>query len=107
MTEVMNPRKQGSKQMSEDTYVGPDGKRYPLDVECTRQGLQLVLGAVRPQSMKDKVQYLAEQPMQPRKRQKPCDVGLFDTESRKQLNLFDSHRGPATRQPPSPGASFR
>lgn len=26
--------------------------------------------------------------MQPRKRQKPCNVGLFDTESCKQMELF-------------------
>lgn len=74
--------------MSADTYIGTDGKRYPAGVERTPQGLQLVLGGVRPQSMKDKVQWLMEQPMQPRRRQKPCNVGLFDTESRKQMELF-------------------
>jgi len=71
-----------------DNYLAPDGKRYPIAVECTEQGLQLMLAGVRPQTMKDKVQWLIEQPMQPRKRQKPCDIGLFDTESRKQLELF-------------------
>jgi hypothetical protein len=71
-----------------EEYVGPDGKRYPVAVEHTEQGLQLMLGGVRPQTMKDKVQWLAQQPMQPRKRQKPCDIGLFDTASRKQLELF-------------------
>jgi hypothetical protein len=38
--------------------------------------------------MKDKVQWLMEQPMQPKRRQKPCDVGLFDTQGRNQLELF-------------------
>jgi hypothetical protein len=47
-----------------------------------------MLGGVRPQTMKDKLDYLAARPMQPRKRQKPCDIGLFDTESRRQLGLF-------------------
>ena len=70
------------------TYLGPDGKRYPADVECTSQGLQLMLGGVRPASMKDRLTWLVEQPMRPRKRQKPCDVGLFDSQSRNQLKLF-------------------
>lgn len=71
-----------------ETYLGPDGKRYAADVERTQQGLQLMLGGVRPQTMKGKLEWLVAQPMQPRRRQKPCDVGLFDTESRKQLELF-------------------
>lgn len=71
-----------------ETYLGPDGKRYAADVERTPEGLQLMLGGVRPQTMKDRLDWLSAQPMQPRKRQKPCDVGLFDTESRKQMELF-------------------
>jgi hypothetical protein len=70
------------RRMSGETYLGPDGKRYPMDVERTEQGLQLMLGGVRP------LVWLAAQPLQPRKRQKPCDIGLFDTESRWQLALF-------------------
>jgi hypothetical protein len=71
-----------------ETYLAPDGKRYAADVENTSEGLQLMLGGVRPQSMKDRLDWLLGQPMQPRKRQKPCDVGLFDTESRRQMDLF-------------------
>jgi hypothetical protein len=74
--------------MSGETYLGPDGKRYLVDVERTEQGLQLMLGGVRPQSMRERLAWLAAQPLQPRRRQKPCDIGLFDTESRKQLELF-------------------
>jgi hypothetical protein len=65
-----------------DTYLAPDGKRYAADVERTPEGLQLMLGGVKRQSMKDKLDWLIAQPMQPRKQQKPCDIGLFDTESR-------------------------
>jgi hypothetical protein len=71
-----------------ETYLAPDGERYAEDVEQTPEGLQLMLGGVRPQTMKDRLDLLSAQPMQPRKRQKPCDVGLFDTESRKQMELF-------------------
>jgi hypothetical protein len=35
--------------------LGLDGKHYAEDVERTEQGLQLVLGGVRPQTMKDNV----------------------------------------------------
>jgi hypothetical protein len=70
------------------TYLGPDGKRYAADVERTPEGLQLMLGGVKPSSMKEKVDWLAAQPMQPRRQQKPCDIGLFDEESRKQFELF-------------------
>jgi hypothetical protein len=71
-----------------ETYLGPDGKRYAADVERTLEGLQLMLAGVKPQSMKDKLDWLVAQPMQPRKQQKPCDIGLFDTESRRQLEMF-------------------
>jgi hypothetical protein len=71
-----------------ETYLAPNGKRYAADVEQTPEGLQLMLAGVKPQSMKDKLDWLIAQPMQPRKQQKPCDIGLFDTESRKQLEMF-------------------
>ena len=72
----------------DETYLGPDGKRYAADVERTPEGLQLMLGGVKPPTMKDKLDLLVAQPMQPRKHQKPCDIGLFDAESRNQLELF-------------------
>jgi hypothetical protein len=71
-----------------ETYLGPDGKRYAADEERTPEGLQLVIAGVKPQTMKDKLDSLVARPMQPRRQQKPCDIGLFDTESRKQLELF-------------------
>jgi hypothetical protein len=53
-----------------DTYLAPDGKRYAADVERTPEGLLLTLGGVKPQSMKDKLDWLIAQPMQPRKHRK-------------------------------------
>jgi hypothetical protein len=85
--------------MGDDMYLGPDGKRYPLDVERTEQGLQLMLGGVRPQSMKDRLAWLAAGPLQPRKRQKPCDIGLSDTESRKQVELLWMAAGACVTMP--------
>ena len=71
-----------------DSYLAPDGKHYETDVERTPEGLQLVLAGVKPHSMKAKLDWLIAQPMRPGKQQKPCDVGLFDFESRKQIELF-------------------
>jgi hypothetical protein len=71
-----------------ETYLGPDGKRYPVNIERTQEGLQPVLGGAQPQNMKNKLDWLLAKPMPPRKRQKPCDIGLFDAESCRQLELF-------------------
>jgi hypothetical protein len=57
-------------------------------VERTKQGVQQMLGGIRPQTMRDKLNWRMAQPMQPRKAQKPCNIGLFDTERRKQMELF-------------------
>jgi hypothetical protein len=89
MAEAMSSCQSAEQKMSEtETYLGPDGKRYAADVERTPEGLQLMLGGVKPQSMKDKLDWLIDQPMQPRKQQKSYDIGLFDTERRNQLELF-------------------
>ncbi len=74
--------------MDDETYIGPDGKRYPVTIERTREGMQHVLGGIMPQTMRDKLGWRLDQPMQPKRAQKPCDIGLFDTESRRQLELF-------------------
>jgi hypothetical protein len=41
-----------------ETYLGADGKLYPVNVERTQEGLQLVLGGVQPQTMKNKLNWL-------------------------------------------------
>jgi hypothetical protein len=71
-----------------DTYIGPAGNVTRWRWSAPGRGLQLMLDGVRPQTMKDRLEYLAQQPMQPKKRQKPCDIGSFDTESRRQLEFF-------------------
>jgi hypothetical protein len=71
-----------------ETYLGPDGKRYTADAEKTPEGVQVMLDGVKPQTMKDKLDWLIAQPMQPRKQQKPCNIGLFDEARRNQLELF-------------------
>jgi hypothetical protein len=87
MAEAMTLGQSRERKMS-GTYLAPDGKRYAADVERTPEGLQLMLGGVKPQSMKDKLDWLIAQPMQPRKQQKPCNIGLFDEDRRNQLELF-------------------
>jgi hypothetical protein len=43
--------------MVEDTYIARDGKRYPVTVERTKQGVQQMLGGIRPQTMRDKLNW--------------------------------------------------
>ena len=68
-----------------ETYLAPEGKRYAVDVEETPEGLQIMLAGVKPRTMKDKLDWLMAQPMQPRKQQKPRNIGLFDEDRRNQL----------------------
>jgi hypothetical protein len=57
-------------------------------VEKIPEGLQLILGGVKSQTMKDKLGWLIAQPMQTKRQQKPCNIGLFDENRGNQLELF-------------------
>lgn len=56
--------------------------------EQTPIGEQLLVHGVKPVATKERLDYRANQPMRPRKPQKPCDIGLFDEAVRNQLSLF-------------------
>ena len=62
--------------------------KYPLDTEHTPEGEQTLIPGVAPITGRDRLQLLAEAPMQPRRKQKPCDIGLFDEAACNQLELF-------------------
>ena len=59
-----------------------------LFTESTAQGEQVLIPGVKPISMRDRLECLADSPLLPRKSQKPLNIGLFDEDSRNQLNLF-------------------
>lgn len=59
-----------------------------FETEATEQGDQTLVPGVRPVAVKDRLRLLAEAPLAPRKQQKPPNVGLFDEDSRNQLDLL-------------------
>ena len=48
---------------------------------------QIVMPGVQPVSLGERLQFLAQLPMQPRRAQKPLDVGFWDA-MRNQLEMF-------------------
>ena len=56
--------------------------------EETEPGTQYLLGDVAPISQRQRLEALFHIPTLPRVRQKPCDIGLFDEYSRRQIELF-------------------
>jgi len=64
-----------------------------LQTEHTEAGEQTLVSGVRPVTLRDQLAVMANRPVQPKRnpnaQQKPCDVGLFDEVSRKQIDLLD------------------
>jgi hypothetical protein len=56
--------------------------------EPTPDGEQTLVPGVAPISLADRLAWRAAQPLGSRKAQRPCDLGLFDTNARNQLELF-------------------
>ncbi len=70
--------------------------------EKTAMGEQILTEDVRPVTLRDRLQLRIAQPIRPKRNpnieQKPCDVGLFDSAARDQLDLVDFIRA-AQRTP--------
>jgi hypothetical protein len=58
------------------------------DTEITPLGEQLLIAGMRPVTSRDRLQARMEAPLEPRCRQKPLNVGLWDEDHRNQLELF-------------------
>ncbi len=75
------------------------------ETEATKQGEQLLVSGVRPITLRDRLTVRAGQPMVPKRNpnahQKPCDHGLFDTESRRQIDMLDLIRAAEISTKPS------
>jgi hypothetical protein len=56
--------------------------------EPTPEGEQTLVPGVRPISVRERLERLADAPLISRKVQKPLDIGLFDLAARNQLDLF-------------------
>lgn len=59
-----------------------------LETEVTPIGVQTLVIGVAPITPAERLAMLAEAPLQPRRPQRPADHGLFDTNSRLQIEMF-------------------
>jgi hypothetical protein len=60
----------------------------PLNTEQTEQGEQILICGIAPVTQRQRLEWTMEQPLGPRRPQKPCSDGLFDHTSRNQLEMF-------------------
>lgn len=71
-------------------------KRPALPTETTPEGEQIVAPGVTPITLKDRLAVRAAQPIAPKRNphaaQKPCDLGLFDMNARRQIDWIDEVR---------------
>jgi len=62
--------------------------------EETEVGVQTLISGVRPVTLGEKLTARTFHPMTPKRnpnaQQRPCDIGLFDTVGRAQIDLLDS-----------------
>ncbi len=68
--------------------VSPDEAAAPLEAEQTPIGIQTLVSGVAPITPAQRLAMRANAPMEPKKAQRPADHGLFDTNSRNQLEMF-------------------
>ncbi len=62
------------------------------ETEETGAGTQTLMRGVAPVTLRDRLAILAAAPLAPRAAQKHCNTGLFDLESRRQIDLVDELR---------------
>ncbi|MEQ9145584.1 MAG: hypothetical protein RLO08_14620 [Parvibaculaceae bacterium] len=71
-------------------------ERLDLPTETTPEGEQIVAPGVKPITLSDRLALRAAQPMAPKRNpnaeQKPCDLGLFDMDARRQIDWIDEAR---------------
>jgi hypothetical protein len=60
----------------------------PLESEQTPIGEQTLVHGVAPITPRDRLAMRANAPLEPKKRQRPVDHGLFDTNARNQIEMF-------------------
>jgi hypothetical protein len=59
-----------------------------LQTEQTEQSEQILICGIAPVTQRQRLEWTMEQPLGPRRPQKPCSDGLFDHTSRNQLEMF-------------------
>ena len=70
--------------------------RPDFPTETTPEGEQIVAPGVTPITLADRLAVRAAQPIAPKRNphaaQKPCDLGLFDMDARRQIDWIDEAR---------------
>ena len=66
----------------------PATRPAPFATEATAIGVQTLVPGVAPITLADRLAARAAAPLEPRRPQRPCDLGLFDLNARNQLDLF-------------------
>ncbi len=61
----------------------------PFETEVTDQGEQGLIPEIKPITQRDRLDLLVNAPLVPRREQKPLNIGLFDEDSRAQLDFLD------------------
>ena len=62
--------------------------------EITPDGEQAALKAIRQLTPRDRLQFRADLPLQPKRPQRPLDLGSFDLEIRRQVDWLDELHNP-------------
>lgn len=60
----------------------------PLESEVTPIGVQTLVSGVAPITPAQRLAFRADAPLQPKKPQRAADHGLFDTNARRQIEMF-------------------
>jgi hypothetical protein len=66
--------------------MSEDAPRF--EAEVTPIGVQTLVSGVAPITPAQRLALRANAPLEPRKRQRPADHGLFDTNARNQIEMF-------------------
>ena len=64
------------------------GEPPRLEEEATPNGVQTLVSGVAPITLAQRLAMRANAPLIPRRAQRPADHGLFDTNARKQIEMF-------------------
>jgi len=68
--------------------AAPNANTIPLDAEVTPIGVQTLVSGGAPITPAQRLAMRANAPMEPKKTQRAADHGLFDTNSRNQIEMF-------------------
>lgn len=63
-------------------------EQLPFATEQTPQGEQNLVPGILPITQRQRIELLMSVPLMPRRSQKPLNIGLFDEDARRQMELF-------------------